>query len=140
VEENMTSETDPTMWQWIVENLWVPLAALVLSLVSLVRHGDLNRIKNLEESLKTTASKADLFRVEVVAVKAVQDERFREYMSMVETARIEARDQVNAQFTELKRLHEILTERVQQLTERVVSHGYAADQRTHRRGDPPNRG
>lgn len=135
----MTPGADPDVWQWLVQNLWLPILSLVGALVTVVRYADVRRIDVLETKMDKTATKDDILRVELLAERAVQQERFAEYIVRVDEARKESRDLLANVMLEIKETQRRTEDKLGALTERVLAYGLIRDERTTTRAPVPDK-
>ena len=84
----MTTETDPTMWKWIVEHMWMPLSAAIGAVWAMLN----SRISAVEK-------KAD---------EAVQKSEFREYIARDEIAHEQLRQSVIKIFDKFDELKDLI--------------------------------
>lgn len=133
----MANGIDPSIWQILLQYLWLPVLTLVGGLITLVRNADVLRIKVLEKSVALMATKEDVLRVEMLATKAVQEERFKDYIDHVDEARKETRESIDKVFNRIEIAQDKAANKLERLTERVFSF---QDQRQTKRGEPSQEG
>lgn len=120
---------EQNVWKILLEYLWVPTLAIVGTLLGVIRHSDLHRIQALEKSVKSLATKEEVRSIESLAARAVNEERFKEYVERIEQARLEAKELLSTVLSEIKAAQQRTDDKLGILTERVISTGLAIDQR-----------
>lgn len=120
---------EQNFWKILLEYLWIPTLALVGTLVGVIRSSDLHRIQALEKGVKTLATKEEVRSIESLASRAVNEERFKEYVERIEQARLEAKELLSTVLSEIKSAQQRTDDKLSVLTERVISTGLALDQR-----------
>lgn len=120
---------EQSFWKILVEYLWIPTLALVGTLVGVIRHSDLHRIQALEKSVKSLATKEEVRSIESLAARAVNEERFKEYVERIEQARLEAKELLSMMLAEIKSAQQRTDDKLGVLTERVIATGLAVDKR-----------
>jgi hypothetical protein len=120
---------EQSFWKILVEYLWIPTLTVVGALVAVIRQSDLHRIQALEKVVKGLATKDEVRSIESLAARAVQDDRFKEYVDRIEVARLEAKELLSTMLSEIKSAQQRTDDKLSVLTERVIATGLALDQR-----------
>ena len=87
----MSNETDPTMWKWIVEHMWIPLSAAIGAVWMMLN----NRISAVEKKADSSVSRDD----------------FREYINRDTEAHEQLRQSIIKVFDKIDELKVILMDK-----------------------------